>query len=413
MRRWLGAILCFVLAATAANGGDATLHELAAKLQALRGTHIPNSTYDADPALTPIKQLQKQWVEAQLSGWNDMGDPAALEQTLNRALESAGLVCAQREGQSVKCTESMQSGSDFDARGYLGPLELKYLEYRHFLMLRTRTGIRCGYDESAYVYQTDGKNWRPILATEQDRYDEKSYHPQSIEAVKVSPTGAAWNGPVRNPPVVLTLGYSPWCSSNWQTLFTRAWRVSASPTSLIDRADELFIGVDTIANSRVQAGDVLVEFEGRSVDGDVLYRPHQLHYMIDNSGARRISPFALGPRDYVDEWLNEPWTENVHGADGSAGSKAFRRWYDDFHRGDGVVFGEFEERPLRCRRDQTLWQVGFTRQAGPKNPDLTAHFLVRWMAPYRFAIVDIRGSRFPGCDVVDKLPDALRMLSPF
>jgi hypothetical protein len=52
-----------------------------------------------------------------------------------------------------------------------------------------------------------------------------------------------------------------------------------------------------------------------------------------------------------------------------------------------------------------LWQVGFTQDAGPKNPEISAYFLVRWMAPYRFSLVAIRNAKFSGCDIKDSMPD--------
>jgi hypothetical protein len=167
------------------------------------------------------------------------------------------------------------------------------------------------------------------------------------------------------------------------------------------------MGDDFVAAERLTGGDLLVEFEGDSADSTVVIRPRLLHYRI-GSGDRieRIGPVALSPRDFADEWMRSRWDEA-------------RAWTDDEARvslaavhaqlGD-LPLGEFDA-AKRCRSDPTLWQVGFVPDKDGK--DLPAlYFSIRWMAPYRFSLVEVAPHPFDGCDREEAMPDNVRTLFP-
>lgn len=399
------ALLIGVFAVHSAYAEDAGLNALAAKLVVVRSTHAALSQYDAGPELTPIKHALRQWVEAQLPSLLKEGAPARFAEGLNARLGSKGLTCGDEPNE--RCKEPMSAGdTQMNARGYLSKISLSYLEYSHYLLLRTGVGVRCGFDESAYVYERRSDGWRLILETEQDRYDDKQYSPQNFLAIKTSPAGIAWNATPSKPPLVLTLGYSPWCQSNWQMLYTRLWRASptnVTPKPIIDAADGVFL-TDMIADGEVSDDDVFVRFDARSIDSGGV-RTHLHHFLVHGDVVERIAPVALNPKDFVDEWLTRPWTESARWIDKASEPSALQKWYGAFPRGKEIIFGEFDKGPFHCRSDSTLWQVGFTQDAGPKNPEISAYFLVRWMAPYRFSLVAIRNAKFSGCDIKDSMPD--------
>lgn len=418
MGRWGLALLICVFAAHSAWAEDAGLKSLSAKLAAIRTTHGANTMRDAGPELTPIKRDLREWVERELPALGQQGDPDQLAKRLNAILKAADLTCDGGDRRKSRCEEPIDPKSTItadDGRGYLGSLSLSFLESAHYLLLETDVGVRCGYDELAYVYEWRDDAWHLLLQTEQDRYDEKRYAPQNFLKVQTSPTGAAWNAPVPKPPLILTLGVSPACVSFWQALYTRLWRASPldpTPKPMLDAADTLYIGDDQIADAQVSDDDLLIEFQGRDVDGDVLVRPHILHFLIHGELLERVAPVALEPRQFVDEWLTRPWSESAAWIDAAGVKSALRSWHEEFNKGDDV-FGEFDEDgPRRCKGDATLWQVGFTQQAGPKNSELTGYFIVRWMAPYRFSLMDIRKEKSRDCDIADPMRDNVGTLFP-
>ena len=402
MRRWGLAFLICVCALQPAGAEDAGLKPLSAKLVAIRATHGANTMRDAGPELTPIKHDLREWVEGQLPALGQHGDLAKFAKQMNHTLHA--LACDA--GCSRQIAKDLAEEND---RGYLGDVTLSYVDYDRYLAVQTNVGVRCGFDTSAYIYEWRNGSWHLILQSEQDRYGENDYAPQNFLYVLVSSESSS--GKERPAlPVVLTVGYSPWCASNWQMVYTRVWRVSATksdPPPMVDEANELFLD-DNMADARVTPDEAIVEFKGRSIDSGILVRAHMLHYLVHGNKAERIQPVALNPNDFVDEWLTQPWSESRRWvtADNEA---ALKKSYASLHEDGRPVLGEFNGAPLRCRADPTLWQVGF----GDDAPDSGPYFLVRWMAPYRFTLMDIRKEKSRNCDIADPMRDNVGTLFPF
>jgi hypothetical protein len=394
-------LIC-IFATQAANADDARLQDLSAKLNAIRGTHDAENQYDTGPELTPIKHALREWVEGQLPLFGQHGDAQRFEKALHQKLSTAGLVCD--DPSSEKCSD----GSDeFDPRGFVDDVHISHLDSR-YLLVETDVGVLCGYDESAYIFAWRDSRWRLLWETEQNDYRKGHYAPQNFFSVTASAVGASTQ------PLVLTLGYSPWCQSAWQRLFVRLWRmssVSSSTPPLFDMTDTVYLG-DEPTRVRLSDSDAMIVFDGASIDGDILVRRHVWHLAVRDHSVQRLEPVALDPRSFVDEWLTRPWTESGAWIDAKSQAQSLRHWHGRFHE-SGAVFGSFNDVLWRCRSDRTLWQVGFTRQGGPINSDLTAYFLVRWMAPYRFTLVDIRKEKSRDCDVADPMRDNVETLFPF
>jgi hypothetical protein len=233
-------------------------------------------------------------------------------------------------------------------------------------------------------------------------------------AVDVSPAGLGWDKPAP-PPLVAALGASPSCASVWQGLTTRLWRASAAtstPPALIDRTDRFNIGYDVPAAMRLTADDFLVQFQGGSIDAALFTRPHLLHYRIlPGDRLERIGPLALGPRDFVEEWLTSAWPDARRWIDPRADAGERMRLQQVARHRDWL--GEFDGPAKACRSDGALWQVGFTKDPATTGPsDPPSYFKVRWRAPYRFTLVATSRRPFPGCDRIATMPDDIGSLFP-
>jgi hypothetical protein len=139
--------------------------------------------------------------------------------------------------------------------------------------------------------------------------------------------------------------------------------------------------------------DVLIEFTEGSIDAGIHNREAIRHYLIDGDKVRRVDPVALGPRDFVDEWLTRPWKES---ATWSA-SPALEQWHRKFHAGS--VGGEFTDATRHCQTPD-LWQVA---SGG-------TYFLIRWTPPFRFTMIKISNRPWPLCTQPDREADAWRTL---
>ena len=267
----VGMAIGFVAAPVWAETPD--LSPLATQLEKVRHSHGTNQERDAGPEFTPVKQALRVWVEQQLppapgtsmpDGTTyslDPGELTSLSVRLNQALDAVGLTCGRPDSKEYRCA-SDPTGTD-DQRGYLDEVRITRLDYRYLLVV-TGVGMMCGFDQSAYLYeQAPDHHWRLLISIEQDRYGKDEYQPQHFLSIQTSPSDTAWNEPAP-PPLVTTLGYQPWCSSNWQVLYTKLWQASKStttPPALIDRKDSLYMGDDQVAAVRLTNHDLLVEFD--------------------------------------------------------------------------------------------------------------------------------------------------------
>lgn len=381
--------------AAAARAEDPAIADLRTALDPLRGRLIGAAdTDDAIQALTPIKHLLRDWVEHRLDRVKAEDDEARLVLQLNDLLRHAGLDCGASDD---RCKGS---NGHWNASGSLGELRLEWQPPDNRLVLRTRVGIDCGYDESVYVYaRGDGDQWHRLFESEAGG---RPYEPQIIAAVHVVtavPTSDQ---------LILTLGSLPRCSSIWQPARYRLWRVTraGAPKLLLDGSEIAYLGhLGSAILGSVGPHDMLIEFRTASLDDDTVHnRAAVRHFAIDGDTLSRIDPIALGPRDFVEEWVAasrddaESWTERPERA-------AASRRHDELHgaAAHGTFIGT-----THCSRTGDVWQVG-VRFAGDSQP---TYFLVRWEPPYRFRLVGLVKRPRSDCPTPDPEADAPRTLFP-
>ncbi len=370
--------LCVLLLAVAWPAHAADLSTLKARLAMVRATHGSDHTFDAGPELNGIKQALRDWAEPQLPPPGS--DIKAATARMNRALHAAKLTCGDVDKPDYRCP-SFVNGQEND-RGYVDEIQLSRYSGGHYLVLTTGTGVYCGFDHSAYLYEQKAGHWRMVLSIETQRYSERDYASQNFATIAVSPDRTGHR------PLVAATAYSPWCSSNWNMLHTRLWRAdpaNPAPHPLLDRAESLYTGNDGIATLRLKPEDLRVTFAGGSLDSDNLARRHTLHYTIGpNDRLTRIAPVADTPVDFVDEWLAAPWAE----ASGWSAPGLEQAHARTAQTGCCGTFGTTRRCPAKDLR-----QVTFTAEKAPPH-----YFLVREGARDTFTLTAVSAAPFPGCD---------------
>jgi hypothetical protein len=376
-----------MLLAPAAFGQDAALGDLRSALTALRPHRDEHrETRGATAALTGVKHQLRDWVESRLAGFPQTGDAGALEQQLHAALRDAKLLC---EGDCFKLNSVL---------GYLD--EIRVRREQEFLVIQTSTGIWCGYDDSAYVFQwstdRDTGGWQRLWVAEQNTYTEKEYLPQALFAVHISEPDAQGRR------LLLTLGAKPGCSAAFLPVYYRAFQLSGSASKLLlDGAQLASMAGFPPIKGQVSPEGVMLEF---TAGGTGYGFGHQAvrHYELRDGKLQQIDPLAPSPRDFVEEWLSAPWTQSAALAE----SQSLEAWHRKFHREDGM--GDFPDPTLRCSNDPQLWQVGIRWHDTPGE----TFYKVRWRQPYRFSMVEIADHPDPGCTEPDSDADRHRTFFP-
>jgi len=323
-------------------------------------------TRGARPDLTLAKHQLRDWFEQRLARVSQMLGAAWDENATNRELQDAlaGLSCPD--------------GCVTSALGFVDPVRLH--RESEFLIVQTSVGIRCGYDDSAYVYRWNsrgnGRVWRRIFETEQNVYTKTGYRPQTIYAVRISPPGS--NGKR----LVLTLGTRPGCSGAFQPFYYKIWALETAPHSrpkmLLDAVETAYVGDYPPVKGTVSANDVRIEFTAGGTGYGSGHRAVR-HFEVRGTALKQVEPIAPTPRDFVEEWLSASWKQSAPLSE----SSSLESWHRKLHRDDGT--GDFPDPTLECANDPELRQIGIRLHGIPAE----TFYLVRWRQPDRFTMVDI------------------------
>ena len=358
-----------LLAASAIYAQDPGLAPLSATLVPMRPhgdqrSDVNRETRGATPRLTVAKHQLRDWVESKLAGFGENDNEDLLTRDLGERLLAAMLICEPR------CPTS--------SLGYLDAVRIG--REKEFLVVRTSLGIWCGYDESAYVYRFSSGRWQRVFEIEQDDYRPGHYHPQSVHAVQISAADSRGNR------LLMSLGSQPGCSSGFQPVYYRVWRIGGDRWKLLlDRSEFANVGDYPPVKGSVSAEDVRVEM---TLGGTGYGSSHQAirHFAIRGDRAEQIDPIAPTPRDFVEEWLDAAWSR---GAGWSESPQALKAWHEKLHRTDGM--GDFPGPALKCAQPD-LWQVSAHLHDAPE-----VYYQVRWKQPDHFAMVAISDRASPDC----------------
>ena len=357
LRRAVCAILLLYLAAPAQNDSLAALR---ATLEALRAHRNANpDTRGATADLTVAKHQLRDWAEQRLAS---LGSEPGLDAS-NRAF--------QEDLASLSCPD----GCAVSALGFVDMVRLQ--RTGEFLVVKTSVGIRCGYDDSAYVYRWNGAKWQRIFETEQDVYTKAGYRPQTLYDVQISPPDAKGNR------LALTLGARSSCADAFPPMYYRIWALRSKtpaikPKLLLDGEEIIFSGDYPPVKGTLSVNDARLEF---TAGGTGYGSSHQAvrHFEVRGDSVKQVDPIAPTPRDFVEEWLSGSWKQAAVRAE----SPALESWHRKLHRDDGM--GDFPDPPLQCSSDRELWQIGI-RLHGVATETF---YLVRWRQPDRFTMSDI------------------------
>ena len=370
-----GLVLVCVLGVATAAAQDSHLEALSKTVLALRAQGEMRE-------VTVAKHQVRDWVEARLASFLEKGDTARLVDYFRAGIAKAGLFCDD----DSDCTPT--------ALGFLDEIEVN--REQGFLIVRTAvgTGIRCGYDYSAYVYEWKGNRWQRFWENEQDDYAKDAYRPQTLHSVHISEAdrdGAR---------LILTLGTPTGCHGAFVPVYYRVWRTgTAAPILVLDRSEILNDEGEPPVIGRVTADDLLIEFSAGGTGYGFTHKALR-HFEIHGAGVTQTDPIAPTARDFVEEWLAAPWVESA----GRAESAGLRDWHAKLHREDGQ--GDYPEPALGCG-DPSLVEIATHFEDAPKR-----YFLVRKMQPLHFRMVGIGEKPFADCTVADPAADVEPSLLP-
>jgi len=241
-------------------------------------------------------------------------------------------------------------------------------EAQRLLTVRVGLDNGCGSNEALLLY--DYSAGVPALVLE-----DHPRHPWG-ETVALETSG----------PLILTQRFGINCGSSWYLMRYTLYRTGQVPPAAARRIHEdshsVWFGFSDIPlRTRLSERELRMDIRDRSIDSGIHSRPHVVRFAINGDMVSRLDPVALHPRDFVDEWINRPWTEMASRTESPG---RLRPVHEQLHR--DAKFAEFELLQ-HCSQIPSTWQIG-----------LHGHFfLVRDLGEHRYRMVGISTTRQPGC----------------
>jgi len=122
------------------------------------------------------------------------------------------------------------------------------------------------------------------------------------------------------------------CNSFWNQL---SYEVYRGAVRVFAGRHSIWLGEGSYTVD-LQPDELTIRLQSNSIDPGLLIRTHVLRYRLRGGKATRLDPVALEPRDFVDEWLTQPWSVMR-----SRSEPGLETWHRRLYSAEGV-FGEFE-----------------------------------------------------------------------
>jgi len=268
---------------------------IAATARQLQAIHPPEER-DVPPAarslMTAWKQQIRDFIGRELNGGPYQ---TATAERISDHLKAA----LAREGVPVRREPSPGTEGPY---GWIGDLEVRRPAGHDRLLAVTVTQeISCGSDASLYLFQQDEQGWHLAFALESNGYEQVSGGLGSFQ-FGVSPPDKKGGF------FVVAASINPWCSSSWQGIRYRAYRLGSDPLRPVPFFDENAGIFEWDYDLTVEADRFRVTFKGsQRLDLDILVRDYIRAFRVNGTRTERIGPLAKEPQGFIDEWIAQPW----------------------------------------------------------------------------------------------------------
>jgi hypothetical protein len=166
-------------------------------------------------------------------------------------------------------------------------------------------GIECGDDNLLFLYTKEDGRWHQRLHWYSDKYTAPSDAFGDFFLYTVAP------GPNNQSLIAIAHG-TPWCSSRMSAFHIDLFRPSddSAPLKPMAHLDDYYSRFDVEPRLKAESDGFEIRLQSDSLDEATLVRPGIYRYRTTEGQLRRIQPIALNAREFVDAWLQAPWTDS-------------------------------------------------------------------------------------------------------
>jgi hypothetical protein len=274
------------------------------------------------------------------------------------------------------------------------------------LLVKIGFGIACGGDSLLLVFEKRDGSWSNAIRWQSDDYNDISGAFGDFFAYQVMPQkdSEGWN-------LAVAHGH-PWCTSRWSGFDLDVIQPSTdnAPQRVFFHKNSGYVR-DTDPIMKIVPEGVQLRVETGSLDMGLMTRPVIYRYRISGKQVDRIQPIANNGRDFVDEWLQAPWSDSTHWSLPSAlvDLEATHKRIETLNDPKSKETPSFTYGPVRsCSDSSSHFQVEFDEGwwvEGQKDwrPDKPTYFQIQ-QGKNSFTMLSASGKPDPHCTGHDIMP---------
>lgn len=282
---------------------------------------------------------------------------AQIRELAGRELRSAPYASPERLQANLLRAVSMESSGLY---GDVYGIEVRRpAGHEGLLAVQVTLGIPCGSDSSLYLFERREVSWRLALALESNGYEE-------IDGA-LGRFGFGVSPPARDGSFfVVAADVNPWCTSNWQRLRWRAYRLGGDPLRpqpFFEGESGIYLGTESGFELEVAEDGFRLAFTGRQdLDAGLLIRDMIQAFQVSGTEVKRVPPLAAEPRGFLDEWISLPWSDARRWT--SRRVNAAEIWHGRLQERLRGLYSFFESFEV-CGKDGSRWQIGLEIEPDP------------------------------------------------
>ena len=260
--------------------------------------------------------------------------------------------------------------------------------------------VGCGDNHMLLVFRRTDRGWQKALDWHSNKYTRPSDAFGDFFVYALVP------GSTNDPLMAIAYG-TPWCSSRMSGFHVDLLRPAdeSVPQALLAHLDEGYSRDDHIPTALKQTSDGFqIRVWDDSFDFDnLITRPRIYRFRTTEAKLERVQPIADNARDFVDAWLQSPWTDSQKWTEQPTPSLHFAR--DRFDYSLNKNMPEIQYGPVRaCSSNIHNFQVEIdltefinANSSKPTERDLPPLFAKVRQNPNSFTMISITDNPDPTC----------------
>lgn len=271
------------------------------------------------------------------------------------------------------------------------------------LIVTLSFGIECGNDEILLAYESSGNGWRPALHWQSPPYKDAGGAFGDFFKYAVIPNANAdkWD-------IVVAHGH-PWCTSRWSGFTVDLLQPAESPQqpTVLWHKDDGYVRFEIDPKLKAIPQGFDLRLQGGTIEGDVMTRMTIYRYRWNGTTMQREQPVAMNGRDFVDEWIQAPWTD---AATWTKQSRQLHELHEAYNTARNAPYDEKKSiiygygSVLACQDDKNHFQVEIDHsKPGGVDTDIPEYFQIE-QGKNSFTLLDASSKPDPHCGGHDLMP---------